>query len=210
MAWPNQQDLNTEQLDAGSDNPGLARSALLATVQKLREIISARGEVGGICELDDNGKVPDGRIDKAAAGGVCELDANGKVPTERYDSGTAGTGLSENGGVISHGNTSSQAPVSIASNERISEINVDQYGHVSSIDKTTMLDSVTDIRLGPESTSNSVPSGAVVTGINVSSSTTRPSPGFSGITVTVVNRVTLKWRIMQKKVNGNWVNVTSA
>ena len=83
MTWPTD-DLATEHFDSGTDNPSRARHVLKRAIDILKAILAARGANNGICDLDSERRVPDGRIGKGLANGVCELDANAKVPIGRY------------------------------------------------------------------------------------------------------------------------------
>ncbi len=60
MPWP-QDDLSTANFDADTDKPSLARPMLVRLINAVKAIIPMRGAADGICDLDANGKVPDGR-----------------------------------------------------------------------------------------------------------------------------------------------------
>lgn len=56
MAFPTTQ-INTTNLDSGSDDPSLARLDLLDAVQKLNNIIDGANTAGGVALLNSSGKV---------------------------------------------------------------------------------------------------------------------------------------------------------
>lgn len=61
MAWPTD-DLVTTDTDQGTDNPSIARAMINTLLLRVKEIISARGAVNGVCDLDAASKVPVGRL----------------------------------------------------------------------------------------------------------------------------------------------------
>ncbi len=87
MAWPTD-DLATDHFDAGADSPADARPVLKRVIDYLKAIIAALGVAGGICELNANAKVPDGRIGRGAADSVAPLDAAGKLPVTHLPDAT--------------------------------------------------------------------------------------------------------------------------
>ena len=87
MAWPTD-DLDTTHLDAGGDSPADARPMLKRLIDYVKLIIAARGATDGICELNEDGKVPPTRLAKGVAGGVAPLDSGGKVPSEHLPGAT--------------------------------------------------------------------------------------------------------------------------
>ncbi len=132
--WPNKTGLDDTHLDAGKDNPGLARAAILAMLRAVIALIDSRGVADGVCELNAQAKVPAGRIDKGVAGGICELDKNGLVPTARYGSALAGKGLSKAlDGKIVHGNTSSVKIAQLQAGHIIKLLEFDEFGHVTNV-----------------------------------------------------------------------------
>lgn len=56
MAFPTSQ-VTTDNLDAGTDDPSLARADLLDAVQKLNTIISEGGAANGVALLSSSGKL---------------------------------------------------------------------------------------------------------------------------------------------------------
>lgn len=132
--WPNKTGLDSTHLDAGADNAGSARVAILAMLRALIKVIDSRSQANGICELDADGKVPHGRIDRAQANGVCELGADGKVPPKRYRTAIPGKGLSSDAdGKLIHGNTSTARTVTPPPGHVIRSFDIDQHGHVTAI-----------------------------------------------------------------------------
>ncbi len=87
MAWPTD-DLATDHFDAGTDSPADARPVIKKAIDYLKAIMAALGVAGGMCELNANAKVPDGRIGRGAADGVAPLDANAKVPATHLPDAT--------------------------------------------------------------------------------------------------------------------------
>lgn len=69
MAWPTD-DLNTTNLDTGSDSPALARPMLARAITRLKSVINARGVPNGIARLDITGKVPAGQLPDSALAGT--------------------------------------------------------------------------------------------------------------------------------------------
>lgn len=49
----------------------------------VKAVIAARGRSGGICELDEEGNIPDAPLQKNMPGGVASLDASGKIEAEK-------------------------------------------------------------------------------------------------------------------------------
>ena len=90
MAWPTD-NLSTEHLDSGTDNPSLARVILKALIDRYNTIKSARGTADGICELDESGKVPSARIGRGTVNGVASLNANSKVPAAQLPDAAVST-----------------------------------------------------------------------------------------------------------------------
>lgn len=63
MSFPNAStQVSTDNLDAGSDNPGLARADLYQAVGLLNEIIAGQNDAGGVAVLDYSGKIPSTRL----------------------------------------------------------------------------------------------------------------------------------------------------
>ena len=78
MPWPID-NLETDQFDASTDSPALARPEMLKTVEAAKEIIAGRGTADGVCELDGNTRVPGARFGRNEADGVAGLNANLKL-----------------------------------------------------------------------------------------------------------------------------------
>ena len=131
MSFPTQNGLETSGLDAGADRPESGLPALLQLVIKLRELILSRGQAEGICELDAEGKVPDGRIDKAIAGGLCELNEQAKVPATRLRQVRAGDGLvRQPDDSFEHAN-SSDAHINAPLGHALTHLELDEFGHIT-------------------------------------------------------------------------------
>jgi hypothetical protein len=63
MSFPsNTTQVSTDNLDAGSDNPALARGDLLLAVQLVNEIVAGQNDAGGVSVLDGQGRVPNTRL----------------------------------------------------------------------------------------------------------------------------------------------------
>ena len=69
MAWP-QDDLDITNMDAGTDSPALARPMFARLVNRVKSIIAARGQPGGVASLDAQGKVPSVQIPSGQVGSV--------------------------------------------------------------------------------------------------------------------------------------------
>ena len=131
MSFPTQDGLETFGLDAGTDRPESGRPALFGLVIKLWALILSRGQAEGICELDAEGKVPDGRIDKAIAGGLCELNEQGKVPAVRLRQVRAGVGLvRQPDDSFEHAN-SSDAHINAPPGHALTRLELDEFGHIT-------------------------------------------------------------------------------
>ena len=99
MAWPKKLVPTNHLLTAGG-NPSAARRHLFAALQALRNILSARGQPGGACDLDDLGQVPGDRLGRGVAGGVCPLVWTGedsRIPSKHLPRGEA-NGIATLGG----------------------------------------------------------------------------------------------------------------
>ena len=131
MSFPTQDGLETFGLDAGTDRPDDGRRALLQLVIKLRELILSRGQAEGICELDAEGKVPDGRIDKGVAGGLCELNEQGKVPATRLRQVRAGDGLVQQPDDSFEHSNSSDAHINAPPGHALTRLELDEFGHIT-------------------------------------------------------------------------------
>jgi hypothetical protein len=59
--------VSTDNLDAGTDNPSLARADIYQAVTLLNEIIAGQGDIGGVAILDGNGKVPSNKLPQTIA-----------------------------------------------------------------------------------------------------------------------------------------------
>ena len=57
MAWPTD-NLDTTNLDAGTDSPALARPMLARLIGRVKSIIASRGVANGVASLDGTGKIP--------------------------------------------------------------------------------------------------------------------------------------------------------
>lgn len=87
MAWPTD-DLDTTDLDAGTDSPSSARADLLALMQKVQAILAQRGVASGICDLDATNKVPVARIPQGAGSGLDADTVDGLSPTSAATANT--------------------------------------------------------------------------------------------------------------------------
>lgn len=66
MGWP-ADDLDTSNMDAGTDSPALARPMLVRLLNRVKTIIAARGVANGIASLDRNGKIPSIQVPETEA-----------------------------------------------------------------------------------------------------------------------------------------------
>jgi len=89
MTWP-VDDLSTEHFDAGSDSPAAARSLIKRLIDIVKAILGLRGAANGLCELDDQAKVPATRIGRGAANGTASLGPTAKVPAGQLPGATTG------------------------------------------------------------------------------------------------------------------------
>lgn len=63
MSFPaNTTQVSTDNLDAGTDNPALARADIYQAVQLLNEIIAGQNANGGVAVLDGSGLIPSNRL----------------------------------------------------------------------------------------------------------------------------------------------------
>ena len=60
MPWP-ADNLTSNRLNAGGDDPSLARAEILRLIEALQAIIAGRATINGICELDADGRIPANR-----------------------------------------------------------------------------------------------------------------------------------------------------
>ncbi len=72
-SWPSD-DLSVSELDQGTDKPWLARTQILAAVNKIKTILATRGAASGIAPLDAASKVPIGNMPS----GINATTLNGK------------------------------------------------------------------------------------------------------------------------------------
>ncbi len=61
MAWPTDT-ITTTYLDAGTDDPSLARAEIKTVADKVKDVIAGRGTTSGVCDLDASGYVPSSRL----------------------------------------------------------------------------------------------------------------------------------------------------
>ena len=61
MGWPARQ-LDTTHFDSLTDSPAGALPMLRNLINNVKDILSARGRAGGVCDLDSAGKVPASRL----------------------------------------------------------------------------------------------------------------------------------------------------
>ena len=134
-------------LDQSTDSPAAARSELANLVDLVNEIISSYAQASGLCDLDDEGKVPTARLPS----GLVDADT-----LDGHDSSyfaiasrtiSAGGGLTGGGSLaanrtISHSDTSSQASVNNSNPNFIQDITVDTYGHVTAMSSGSVATSV--------------------------------------------------------------------
>ena len=79
MAFPTAE-VNTTNLDAGTDDPSLARADLLDAVQKLNTIISEGGAASGVALLSSSGKLSATQMPTSiTATGTQVLNPTGRV-----------------------------------------------------------------------------------------------------------------------------------
>lgn len=81
MAFPTSQ-VNTTNLDSGSDDPSLARADLLSAVQNLNTIVDGAGSAEGVALLNVSGQIPSTQIPNTIAPttGVLTLSpSSGKI-----------------------------------------------------------------------------------------------------------------------------------
>ncbi len=58
MAWPtNDSNINTGNVDAGTDNPASARADIKAAFDELKNVINGRNEASGVAGLDASSKI---------------------------------------------------------------------------------------------------------------------------------------------------------
>lgn len=57
MAWGNSGNIDTTNLDAGTDSPALARADLKAALDELTAVINGRGTSNGVASLNANNKI---------------------------------------------------------------------------------------------------------------------------------------------------------
>ena len=62
MAWGNNSNINTDNLDASTDDPSLARVDILNAFYELQAVISGRDSANGVCPLDTNSLVPNNNL----------------------------------------------------------------------------------------------------------------------------------------------------
>lgn len=80
MPWPTG-GIPTTNLDAGTDSPGLARPALLATVQAVNDIAGSRGAADGVASLDSGGKLPAAQLPTVLPAGMLAPFAGAAAPS---------------------------------------------------------------------------------------------------------------------------------
>jgi hypothetical protein len=86
MAWPTDT-ITTTYLDAGTDDPSLARAELKTVADKVKDIIAGRATASGVCDLDASALIPAARLSASAI-----TTALGYTPWHAGNDGT-GTGL---------------------------------------------------------------------------------------------------------------------
>ena len=62
MAWGNAGNVVTTNLDAGTDDPSLARADLKAALDELSAVIGGRGTASGVASLDTGTKIPNTQL----------------------------------------------------------------------------------------------------------------------------------------------------
>lgn len=78
-AWPSVPGFSTGNTDAGTDNPSVARVDIKNTMDRVVEMIGARGAASGVAPLDAGSKIPAANL-PTGAGGVPILNASGVLP----------------------------------------------------------------------------------------------------------------------------------
>jgi len=66
MAWPGGS-VPTTNVDAGGDDPALARADIKTAFDKINLMIPARAAADGVCDLDSGAKIPDARFPTTVA-----------------------------------------------------------------------------------------------------------------------------------------------
>ena len=86
MAWGNSGNIDTTNLDAGTDSPALARPDLKAALDELTAVINGRGTANGVASLNANLKILTSELPNTITSDtdtVLTLDPNtGKVNLE--------------------------------------------------------------------------------------------------------------------------------
>ncbi len=148
MSWPKSDGLETTGLISDNHLIAYARIPLKNLVRKLIALIPARGTPGGVCELDADGKVPAGRLDKARAGGICELDGKGKVPAHRYDKPAAGNGLYiDDHDALAHRRSGVTAGELAPTDGAIGRMDIDEFGHVTHLSPASPVKAVRFVKV---------------------------------------------------------------
>ena len=62
MGWYTGSAIDTTNLDAGGDNAGSARAAILAMAQAINAMAQGRGTTDGVASLDSSGRVPEAQL----------------------------------------------------------------------------------------------------------------------------------------------------
>tara|TARA_Y100000310_G_scaffold331890_2_gene406359 strand:+ start:6807 stop:7511 length:705 start_codon:yes stop_codon:yes gene_type:complete len=68
MAWGDAGNIDTTNLDAGTDSPASARSDLKTALDELAAVINGRGTASGVASLDTNARVPMAQLQQSVAG----------------------------------------------------------------------------------------------------------------------------------------------
>ncbi len=67
MAWGDANNIDTTNLDAGTDSPALARADLKAALDEITAIINGRGTASGVASLDTLSRVPVSQLQHSVA-----------------------------------------------------------------------------------------------------------------------------------------------
>jgi len=86
MAWGNASNIDTSNLDAGTDSPAAARADLKAALDEVTAVINGRGQASGVAPLNASTKIdasylPD-EINSSSATALTLDPATGKVKLE--------------------------------------------------------------------------------------------------------------------------------
>ena len=86
MAWGTAGNINTNNLDSGTDSPALARADIKNALDELSAVINGRGSANGVASLDANTLIPNSQIPNelnSSTGNNLVIDpATGKLKLE--------------------------------------------------------------------------------------------------------------------------------